>query len=236
MSLQSISPNIAANVHSVRRRIAAAARSHQRDPDEVVLVAVSKQQPAAAVRAAAAAGCADFGENYLQEALDKIAALADLALTWHFIGPVQSNKTRHIAEHFDWVHTLSRTKIAERLSAQCPRGRTLNVTVQVNVDQDPDKSGVGADAAAELVRAIAGLPNLRLRGLMTILRHPGDHADAALDGYRRLAALFDELACIAPPPWDTLSMGMSGDFPQAIAAGATHVRVGSALFGPRPAR
>ncbi len=229
MSLHSVSRNIADNVQHVRRRMAAAAVDCGREPAGVRLVAVTKTQPAAAVREAAAAGCCDFGENYLQEALDKIRELDGLGATWHFIGAIQSNKTAPIAEHFNWVHTVSRARIAERLSRQCPAGKTLNVTIQVNVDEDPGKAGVPVDEALPLLQAIGDLANLRVRGLMTILRR----GSTPIDGYRRLASLFETLAGAAPEPWDTLSMGMSADFPEAIAAGATHVRVGSALFGPR---
>lgn len=229
MSLQSLSHSIAANVRAVRRDIDAAAAACGRDAADVHLVAVSKTQPAGAVREAAAAGCRDFGENYLQEALPKIESLAGLVATWHFIGAIQSNKTRAIAEHFDWVHTVARARVARRLSEQCPPGKTLNVTLQVNVDADPEKSGVTPEAAGELLSAVRDLPNLQLRGLMTILRRDSDPAA----GYGRLAALFESLAGHAPGTWDTLSMGMSGDFAQAIAAGATHVRIGTAVFGPR---
>ncbi len=200
-----------------------------RAPGQVHLVAVSKTRPAEQIRQAAAAGCTEFGENYLQEAIPKIRSLSDLDVSWHFIGAIQSNKTRAIAEHFDWVHTLTRAKIAERLSRQCPPGRTLNVTLQVNIDQDPAKAGVAPEAAAPLLQAISGLSNLRVRGLMTILQRDSP----ALSSYRRLATLFDDLRRHAPQPWDTLSMGMSGDFADAVAAGATHVRIGTALFGPR---
>lgn len=228
MSLQSISPDIAANVRSVRARIDQAAVAAGRDPGDVHLVAVSKTQPAAAVRAAAAV-CSDFAENYLQEALPKIEALADLPLTWHFIGAIQSNKTRPIAEHFHWVHTVARARIAERLAAQCPAGRTLNVTLQVNIDGDPAKSGVAVEETRALLDAAARWPNLRVRGLMTILQRESPPRPS----YERLAALFHELAPQAPACWDTLSMGMSGDFHDAVAAGATHVRVGTAIFGER---
>jgi PLP dependent protein len=229
MSLQSIPQSVAGNVRAARTSIADSARAAGRDPDDVRLVAASKTQSDAAIRAAAAAGCTDFAENYLQEAVPKIQRLADLNLTWHFIGAVQSNKTRLIAQHFHWVHTVARVKIAERLSSQCPAGKRLNVTLQVNIDDDPDKAGVAPDEAPALLEAVAGLPNLRVRGLMTVLQQDSD----ASTGYHRLADLFARLASIAPAPWDTLSMGMSADFPDAIAAGATHVRLGTTLFGPR---
>lgn len=229
MSLQSISPDIADNVREVRQAIDLAARRSGRDPADVRLLAVSKTHPEDRVRRAAAAGCTDFAENYLQEALPKMAALADLPLTWHYIGAIQANKTRPIAEHFHWVHTVSRQKIAERLSAQCPPGGTLNVTLQVNIDDDPDKAGIDPDAAAELLAATAALPNLHLRGLMTMLHRDSEPRAS----YQRLADLFAQLRGVAPACWDTLSMGMSGDFADAIAAGATHVRIGTAIFGPR---
>jgi PLP dependent protein len=229
MTLQSFPSDIAGNLAHVRERIAAAARACGRDPGAVRLIAVSKTHPAAMVREAYAAGQRDFGENYLQDALPKLDAVADLGITWHFIGAVQSNKTRAIAERFHWVHTVDRLKIAERLSAQCPRDKTLDVTLQVNVDGDPAKAGVAPERAAALVDAVAALPSLRLRGLMTILGLDTDPAE----GYRRLGTLFASLADRAPASWDTVSMGMTADFEIAIAAGATCVRVGTAIFGAR---
>lgn len=225
MTLQSIAQNVAA----VRREIAAAARACGRDPESIELIAVSKTQPAAAIREAAAAGCRSFGENYPAEAAAKQDELAGLAVTWHYIGAIQSNKTRLIAERFAWVHTVSRGKIARRLAEQLPAGRTLDVCLQVNVDRDPNKAGVDPAEAAALLAEVRALPNLRVRGLMTIL-HP---ASVPSHGYRRLAELFERLRAAAPEPWDTLSMGMSGDFREAIAAGATHVRIGTAIFGAR---
>jgi PLP dependent protein len=229
MSLQSISQSVAGNVRAALTSIADSARAAGRNPNDVHLVAVSKTKPIASIRAAAAAGCTDFAENYLQEAVPKIRSLADLNVTWHFIGAVQSNKTRLIAEHFHWVHTVERVKIAERLSAQCPEGKHLNVTLQVNIDDDPAKAGAAPEDVGALLEAVAALPNLRVRGLMTVLQLDS----APLPSYRRLADLFFRLAEIAPAPWDTLSMGMSADFPEAIAAGATHVRLGTTIFGPR---
>jgi PLP dependent protein len=204
-------------------------RACGRSPESVRLIAVSKTQPAGLLRRAAAAGQRDFGENYLQDALPKITELTGLDLTWHFIGSIQSNKTRAIAENFHWVHTVARAKIAERLAAHCPPDKALNVTLQVNIDDDPDKAGVEPDAAAALLAVVTRLPALRARGLMTML----SRASAPEASYRRLAALFEELAGAAPDTWDTLSMGMSGDFEAAIAAGSTCVRVGTAIFGPR---
>jgi pyridoxal phosphate enzyme (YggS family) len=225
MKLHSISKNVAAT----RASVIAAAQAAGRDPDEIHLVAVSKKKPAADIEAAYAAGLTDIGENYLQEAIDKIHALAHLPLTWHFIGAIQSNKTRPIAEHFHWVHTIERGKIARRLSEQCPPGKTLDACLQVNIDADPAKAGVSPDNAAKLLDEVAGLPNLRVRGLMTILETGAD----PLASYQRLAALFADLAERGVEPWDTLSMGMSKDYAQAIMAGATHVRIGTDIFGPR---
>ena len=196
------------------------------------LLAVSKTKPAADIETAYAAGLTHFGENYLQEAVAKVQALAHLPLTWHFIGAVQSNKTRAIAENFHWVHTVDRAKIARRLSEQCPAGKTLNVCLQVNIDGDPAKAGVQpGDPIAKLLDEVANLSGLRVRGLMTILERAGD----PLPSYRRVAALLEKLAARAPRPWDTLSMGMSNDYAQAIMAGATHVRIGTDIFGPRRA-
>lgn len=229
MSIEPQANSIVHNVQAVRRQIAEAAVRCGRHAEDVQLVAVSKTRPAAMIVEAVAAGCVHFGENYLQEAIPKLETLSGLDVTWHFIGAIQSNKTRPIAEHFHWVHTVSRAKIAQRLSDQCPPGKALNVTIQVNIDDDPGKAGVAPESTAGLLDAIGGLANLHVRGLMTILRR--DSPPQA--SYERLAALFHELAARAPAPWDTLSMGMSDDFREAVAAGATHVRVGTALFGPR---
>jgi len=226
IKLRSISKNIAAT----RSSVAAAAKAAGRDPASVHVVAVSKRKPADAIEAAYAAGLTDFGENYLQEAVAKIHALAHLPLTWHFIGAIQSNKTRPIAENFHWVHTVDRGKIARRLSEQCPPGKALDVCLQVNIDADPAKAGVlPGKAVATLLNEVAHLPNLRVRGLMTILESTAD----PLPSYQRLAQLFSDLADRAPPSWDTLSMGMSKDYSQAIMAGATQVRIGTSIFGPR---
>jgi len=223
---------IALNLQSVRSRIAAACAQTGRDAATVTLLAVSKNQPAGAVRAAHAAGQRAFGENYVQEGVDKIAALADLPdLEWHCIGPLQSNKTRLVAEHFDWAHGVDRLKIAERLSAQRPAGKPpLNVCIQVNIDGGSSKSGVAPADAPALAQAVHGLPGLRLRGIMTLpdlapeLEMRAQHA--------RARQLFDALRQ-AGLPLDTLSMGMSADLEAAIAEGATLVRVGTAIFGAR---
>ncbi|MFW6379403.1 MAG: YggS family pyridoxal phosphate-dependent enzyme [Guyparkeria sp.] len=205
-------------------RIASASDERQGGPVAVRLVAVSKRQPVEAIRALAELGQRDFGENYLQEALDKQPDLADLPLTWHFIGPIQSNKTRSIAAHFDWVHSVDRVKIARRLGEQRdPALGPLKVLVQVNVDGETSKSGAEPVDVPAIVAACAECPTLELRGLMCIPR-PGNTA-----AFEQLAALNRSLA----EPLPDLSMGMSGDFEAAIAAGATIVRVGTALFGPR---
>jgi pyridoxal phosphate enzyme (YggS family) len=227
--LHSIASTITDNVQRVREQIAEAALSCGRDPSKIRLIAVSKRKPATLIRAALAAGVEDFGENYLQEAIGKIGSLQDVEAVWHFIGAIQSNKTRPIAEHFHWVHTVASEKVARRLSEQCPEHRTLNVCLQVNVDGDPRKAGVTPEQVPALLESALGLPRLRVRGLMTILQQATDPAA----GYRRLAELWSALKPGAGPHWDSLSMGMSGDFPAAIAAGATHVRVGTAIFGAR---
>lgn len=227
MKLHSISQNVAA----VRSSVAAAALTAHRNPEDVCLIAVSKRHPAAAIEEAHGAGLNDFGENYLQEALPKIATLNHLPLTWHFIGAIQSNKTRQIARHFHWVHTVDRPRIAKRLNEQCPEGKTLQVCLQVNIDADPGKSGVDPNSAADLLTEVVGLERLQVRGLMTMLDPDAD----ALESYTRTAELFAELAPLTVGRWDTLSMGMSNDYEQAIMAGATHVRIGTAIFGAREA-
>ncbi|ENO89395.1 YggS family pyridoxal phosphate-dependent enzyme [Thauera linaloolentis] len=223
-------------LRAVRARIEAAARAAGRDPASVGLLAVSKTWPAEAVREAAAAGQRTFGENYVQEGVDKIEALRGLGLEWHFIGPLQSNKTRPVANAFDWVHGIDRLKIAERLSAQRDESLPpLNVCIQVNVSGEDSKSGVAPDEAAALARAVAGLPRLRLRGLMCIPEPTGD--DALLRSrFALLRALKAQLAAdgvAGAPQLDTLSMGMSHDIEPAVAEGATIVRVGTAIFGER---
>ena len=219
-------------LQAVKSRIASACERLGRDPRDIVLVAVAKGFPAADVRAAHAAGQRDFGENQVQEALGKVRALDGCDLVWHFIGPIQSNKTRPVAERLDWVHSIDRLKIAERLAAQRPVSLPpLQVCVQVNVSGEASKSGVTPAEAPALAHAVAALPRLRLRGLMTI---PEPSHDAALVRRRfdALAALKERLAREGLA-LDTLSMGMSDDLELAIAAGATMVRVGTAIFGPR---
>ena len=220
---------IAENIAKVGERIREAAQASGRDLDGIGLLAVSKTKPAAAVREAFAAGVRDFGENYLQEALDKQAELSELPLIWHFIGPIQSNKTKPIAEHFAWVHSVDRLKIAQRLSEQRPTGLPpLNICLQVNVSAEASKSGCAPAELAALALAVSQLPNLRLRGLMAI-PEPTDDVAAQRAAFAHLRELRDGL----PLPLDTLSMGMSHDLDAAIAEGATWVRIGTALFGAR---
>jgi hypothetical protein len=205
-----------------------------RDPGSVILVAVTKAKTAETVRLAATAGVTDFGENYLQEALAKMDSLADLRLQWHFIGGIQSNKTRAIAERFDWVHSLDRLSIARRLSEQRPfHAPPLNVCIQVALVPEATKGGVAPDALGELATAVAGLPRIKLRGLMCV---PPPQPDSAAERavFARLKVLLEDLNA-GGLKLDTLSMGMSGDFESAIAEGATLVRIGTALFGARQA-
>lgn len=201
----------------------------------ITLCAVSKTQPASVLRDAYTAGQKDFGENYLQEALLKQAELTDCAITWHFIGPIQSNKTQAIAQHFDWVHSVDRLKIAQRLSAaRLDSLPPLNICLQVNISHELSKSGASEDEICTLALQISQLPRLRLRGLMAIPA-PCEAFEAQRDQFRQVRALFDELNRQGLA-LDTLSMGMSGDYAAAIAEGATIIRVGTALFGARPAK
>jgi pyridoxal phosphate enzyme (YggS family) len=221
-------------LQAVKSRIARACAAHRRDPRDIVLVAVSKTFPPDAVRAAHAAGQRDFGENQVQEAVAKLEALADLDLVWHFIGPIQSNKTRPVAERFAWVHSIDRLKIAERLSAQRPeRLPPLQACIQVNVSGEATKSGAAPEAAPALARAVALLPRVRLRGLMAI-PEPTDDPALQRRRFEDLRALKDRLGAQGLA-LDALSMGMSDDLEAAIAAGATMVRVGTAIFGARSA-
>ncbi len=223
---------IADNLQQVRTRIATACNTHGRPPEAVTLLAVSKTFGPQAVREAFAAGQTAFGENYIQEAVDKIVALADLPLEWHCIGPIQSNKTRLVAEHFDWAHSVDRLKIAQRLSEQRPQGKApLNVCIQVNIDGGPTKAGVAPEDVLALAQAVVALPNVRLRGIMTI-PEPAIDFEAACAVHMRARALFDALNA-AGLALDTLSMGMTGDLEAAIASGSTMVRVGTAIFGGR---
>jgi pyridoxal phosphate enzyme (YggS family) len=220
--------SIADNLQAVNARIAAAARAAGREPGAVTLLAVSKTHAPAMIEAACGAGQRAFGENYVQEALQKMDALAGLPLEWHLVGPLQSNKTRAVAERFDWVHTVDREKVARRLAEQRPADRApLNILLQVNASGEASKSGVAPAAVAALAAAVAGLRGLRLRGLMAI-PEPG----APLSRFREIGALFEGLR--GEFGLDTLSLGMSEDMEAAIAAGSTMVRVGTAIFGARP--
>ncbi|MEW5966942.1 MAG: YggS family pyridoxal phosphate-dependent enzyme [Pseudomonadota bacterium] len=222
-------------MRTVRNRIAQAAAVAGRDPATVALLAVSKTFDAASVRALAACGQRAFGENYLQEALAKQLQVEDLPLEWHFIGPIQSNKTRSIAENFSWAHSVDRLKIAERLSAQRPPDQPrLNVCIEVNVSGETSKSGVPPDELPALVEAVAKLPGLHLRGLMAIPA-PTDDPAAQRAAFRRVRELYDALRARGHA-LDTLSMGMSADLEAAILEGTTMVRVGTALFGERNKR
>ena len=223
---------IATNLQAVRERIAKAARAAGRDPAEIALLAVSKTKPLADILCAADAGQTAFGENYAQEGVDKIAVAVNRTLDWHFIGPLQSNKTRLVAEHYSWVHSIERLKIAERLSSQRPfRLPVLQVCVQVNVSGEASKSGCAPTEALALCQAISRLPNLRLRGLMAIPEAVDDPVAQRLP-FRQLREISDSIRA-AGVPLDTLSMGMSHDLEAAIAEGATIVRIGTAIFGER---
>src|SRR5580704_6177164 len=225
--------NLAERLHEVRERMARAAREAGRNAQSVTLLAVSKAQPPASVAAAADLGVTDFGESYLNEALEKLAALQERRLTWHFVGRLQANKTRAIAENFAWVHALDRLKIAQRLSAQRPfHAPPLNVCLQVKLAAESTKGGVAPAELTALAAAVAALPRLKLRGLMCI---PPEETDPARQRawFAQLRALQDELNA-GGLGLDTLSMGMSADFRAAIAEGSTIVRLGTALFGARP--
>jgi PLP dependent protein len=224
--------NSTLHVNHVRSRIRSAAIAAGRDPESVTLVAVTKAKTAESVRLAATAGVTDFGENYLQEALGKMEELAGLNLTWHFIGGIQSNKTRAIADRFDWVQSVDRLSIARRLSEQRPfHAAPLNVCIQVALVHETTKGGVAPEALPQLAAAVAALPRIKLRGLMCV---PPPQPDAAAERavFARLRHALEELNA-GGLKLDTLSMGMSGDFESAIAEGATLVRIGTALFGAR---
>lgn len=223
---------ISANLQAVHARIETAARACGRAPETVGLLAVSKTWPASSVREAAMAGQQAFGENYVQEGIDKIREVARPDLEWHFIGPLQGNKTRQVAETFDWVHSVDRLKIAERLAQQRPETLPpLQVCLQVNISGEDTKSGVAPQEAPALAQRIAQLPRLALRGLMAIPAPAADFAGQR-EPFRRLRLLFEQLVREGLA-LDTLSMGMSNDIEAAIAEGATLVRVGTAIFGER---
>ena len=227
--------NIENNTTSVQRRLQQAARDAGRNPEDILLLAVSKTRTSAQVRTAMESGLSSFGENYLQEAVEKIAQLSNSAISWHFIGPLQSNKTRQVAEHFDWVHTVDRLKIAKRLSDQrAPDMPALNVCLQINIDNESSKSGLSPEQAIEVANSVALLPSLRLRGLMAIPKPSSEPAEQR-QPFARLRALLEEINTRLDnsQKLDTLSMGMSGDLEPAIYEGATIVRVGTDIFGPR---
>ena len=227
-----MSNQVSDKLQHVRQRIELAAESVGRPAGAVKLLAVSKTMPAQAVREAYAAGQLAFGENYIQEAVDKMAALSDLTLEWHCIGPVQSNKTQQVASNFDWVHSIDRLKIAERLSAQRPAHLPpLQVCIQVNIDGGANKSGVAPQDLLALAQAVKKLPHLQLRGLMTI-PEPAETDAATRAVHRQTKELFDSLNA-AGLSLDTLSMGMTADLEAAIAEGSNCVRVGTAIFGSR---
>ncbi len=225
---------ITERLSQLQQHIAEAAKAAARDPADVQLLAVSKTRQSDELRACAAAGQRRFGENYLSEALEKIAALTDLGLEWHFIGPIQSNKTRDIASHFDWVHSVDRLKVARRLSEQRPAGMPpLNICLQVNVSGEQSKSGITFTELPQLAAEVARLPHLRLRGLMCIPA-PADQPEQQRKPFRALREALEGLN-VQGYRLDTLSMGMSDDMEAAIHEGATMVRIGTALFGPRAA-
>ncbi len=224
--------NMRKNLNRVREQIVQAASACKRESDSILLLAVSKKKPASDIRQAWELGQRDFGENYLQEALQKIEELKDLDITWHFIGAIQSNKTRNIAEAFDWVHCIDRAKIARRLSEQRPPDlEPLNVCIQVNIDHESSKAGIELAELPELANAIHQLPGIRLRGLMTIPA-PQESFELQRSAFAKLANALESLRqqgidC------DTLSMGMTQDMEAAIAEGSTLVRIGTAIFGER---
>jgi len=218
----------------INQKIANTATQFNREPSDIQLLAVSKTQPPSRILDAYHAGQQSFGENYLQEARDKQEVLKDLDINWHFIGPIQSNKTREIAEHFSWVHSVDRLKVAKRISKQRPEHLPpLNICLQVNIDNEPSKSGVSIGELPALTQSINLLPQLRLRGLMAIPAKRSNH-DEQRAVFIQVAELLQQLKLTNPClDMDTLSMGMSDDMEAAIAAGATIVRVGSSIFGPR---
>lgn len=226
--------DVASALDQVQARIRQAeALSNFHSVDGVTLIAVSKKKSAALIRQAALAGQRDFGESYVQEALEKMDQLSDLALTWHFIGPIQTNKVKLIARAFDWVHSVDRLKIAQKLNDQRPDNRVpLNICLQVNISSESTKSGISRDLLPDLLESVIQLPHLKLRGLMAIPSRNQDQ-DSQRQAFRQLARMQDSMAQQFNYPLDVLSMGMSGDLEAAIAEGATMVRIGTAIFGHR---
>ena len=225
-------PTLSNNIAKLRQRVRLSAKKSQRKECDIRILAASKTRDADTLKAAVELGLRDFGENYLQEALVKIEALRGLDICWHFIGPMQSNKTRPIAEHFDWVHSVDRAKIARRLSEQRPTNLPpLQICLQVNVSDEASKSGVKLEELPPLVQAVRALPNLVLRGLMAI-PEVSNNPEVQRSAFSKLHDALVELQALAPT-MDTLSMGMSADLEAAIAEGATMVRVGTDIFGPR---
>ena len=228
-----VNPSIQTRLNALHERIQQACIDSGRDRQSVTLIGVSKTKPARNVAEAHNLGLTHFGENYLQEAVSKIEELRELHAQWHYIGAIQSNKTKDVAKYFDWVHTVDRVKIGQRLSSQCPEGKVLKVLIQVNIDADPNKSGCLASQVPSFVEELMQLPQLEVRGLMTILSQSSDPRAS----YESVAQLHRDVKTGLLPGkrqhWDTLSMGMTGDMEHAIAAGATHIRIGTALFGDR---
>jgi PLP dependent protein len=232
MTKDSLSKPILDRLSTVRRKIIAIKRDFDRENDDIVLLAVSKTRKIDEVLIAYEAGVRTFGENYLQEALAKMAALADTEIEWHFIGPLQSNKCQAVASHFDWVQTVDRLKVAQRLSQYRPNAMgPLNVCIQVNISDEASKSGVAPAAVLDLCQAVSALEGLRLRGLMAIPAANLSEAQSR-EIFNEMKQLF-EMCRSAGYAMDTLSMGMSADYPAAIAEGATCIRIGSDIFGPR---
>jgi pyridoxal phosphate enzyme (YggS family) len=225
--------NLKENLHNVRTRVDSACKKAGRYPAGIAILAVSKKHPVERIRVLHQLGQLSFGENYVQEALAKMDLLSHTDIEWHFIGPLQSNKTQQVARHFQWVQSVDRVKILRRLSSQRPAGHPdLNVLIQVNIDREPQKAGVMPELVSELASAAVSLPGLRLRGLMTIPKAGSLRHDPS-GSYKRMSALFNKLIQDGLE-LDTLSMGMSGDLEAAIMNGSTMVRIGTDLFGPRP--
>lgn len=225
--------SIAENITKVRKQIREAAQAFSREPAKIHLLAVSKTKPASAIREAYACQITDFGENYLQEALTKQQELNDLKLTWHFIGPIQSNKTKLVAENFTWVHSVDRLKIAERLSSQRPEYLPdLNICLQVNISNEDSKSGCAPEQLVELARQVSQLPRLKLRGLMAIPAPCDDYAEQQ-HNFAQVRQLLEQIIIELNLPLDTLSMGMTHDLQAAVAQGSTWLRIGTAIFGER---